>query len=269
MDNIIKNKRFDEERALYNLKDTEVNGCVFAGENDGESVLKEARNIVVSNCSFSLRYPLWHVKKYELLDSSFDGKTRAPIWYSDDGIIKNCSLNGVKMLRECNNTSITKSNIVSPEFGWKCNNVEIVDSSIESEYIFLDSKEIKLQDVRFKGKYEEWIKFFLKGIIEIAANSIDTITKIVLLKEEVNNKINSLTFKNKDTYFNVVNYLYRRPYFTSNDLIDEFKLTKPTVSKIINELVELGIVVPTSSKQRYVTYKYERYVEILERGTEI
>ena len=124
-------------------------------------------------------------------------------------------------------------------------------------------------DVRFKGKYEEWIKFFLKGIIEISANSIDTITKIVLLKEEVNNKINSLTFKNKDTYFNVVNYLYRRPYFTSNDLIDEFKLTKPTVSKIINELVELGIVVPTSSKQRYVTYKYERYVEILERGTEI
>ena len=126
-----------------------------------------------------------------------------------------------------------------------------------------------LMDVRFKGKYEEWIKFFLKGIVEIAANSIDTITKIVLLKEEVNNKINSLTFKNKDTYFNVVNYLYRRPYFTSNDLIDEFKLTKPTVSKIINELVELGIVVPTSSKQRYVTYKYERYVEILERGTEI
>lgn len=126
-----------------------------------------------------------------------------------------------------------------------------------------------LMDVRFKGKYEEWIKFFLKGIIEISANSIDTITKIVLLKEEVNNKINSLTFKNKDTYFNVVNYLYRRPYFTSNDLIDEFKLTKPTVSKIINELVELGIVVPTSSKQRYVTYKYERYVEILERGTEI
>ena len=126
-----------------------------------------------------------------------------------------------------------------------------------------------LMDVRFKGKYEEWVKFFLRGIIEIASNSIDTITNIGLLKEEVNKKISSLTYKNKDTYINVVNYLYKHPYFTSNDIIDEFKFTKPTVSKIINELVKLGIVVPTSSKQRYVTYKYERYVEILERGTEI
>ncbi|MDY3829708.1 MAG: hypothetical protein SOZ65_02070, partial [Erysipelotrichaceae bacterium] len=29
-----------------------------------------------------------------------------------------------------------------------------------------------LMDVRFKGKYEEWLKFFLKGIIEMSKNSI-------------------------------------------------------------------------------------------------
>ncbi len=126
-----------------------------------------------------------------------------------------------------------------------------------------------LMDVRFKGKYEEWIKFFLKGIIEMSSSSIDTINKIAELKERVNNSINSLNFKNKETYFNVMNYLYRHPYFSSNDLIEEFKLTKPTVSKIIKELVDLNIIVPTSDKQRYVTYKFEKYVEILEHGTEI
>ncbi len=126
-----------------------------------------------------------------------------------------------------------------------------------------------LMDVRFKGKYEEWIKFFLKGIIEMSSSSIDTINKIAELKERVNNSINSLNFKNKETYFNVMNYLYRHPYFSSNDLIEEFKLTKPTVSKIIKELVDLNIIVPTSDKQRYVTYKFEKYVEILEYGTEI
>ena len=126
-----------------------------------------------------------------------------------------------------------------------------------------------LMDVRFKGKYEEWIKFFLKGIIEMSKNSIDTINKITLLKEEINSLINSLSFKNKDTYYNVMNYLYRHPYFNSNDLILEFKLTKPTVSKIIKELTNLNIIVPTSEKQRYVTYKFIKYVEILEHGTEI
>ena len=153
MRNIIKNQTFDEERALYNLKDTEVLGCIFAGEKDGESVLKETRNISVKNSKFSLRYPLWHAKKYELINSTFDEKTRAPIWYSDDGLIENCKLEGIKLLRECNNTNIKKSEIISPEFGWKCSNVDVKDTKIISEYIFLDSKNITLENVEFEGKY--------------------------------------------------------------------------------------------------------------------
>ena len=151
--NIIENQTFDEERALYNLKDTEVKNCTFAGEKDGESVLKETRNICVRDCVFSLRYPLWHAKKYELINSVFDEKTRAPIWYSDEGLIENCKLNGIKMLRECNNAIIRNSEIISPEFGWKCNNVTIEDTKIESEYIFLDSKNIKIKHIEFQGKY--------------------------------------------------------------------------------------------------------------------
>ena len=42
-----------------------------------------------------------------------------------------------------------------------------------------------LMDVRFKGKYEEWIKFFLKGIIEISLDAIDTINKINKIKDIV------------------------------------------------------------------------------------
>lgn len=153
MDNKIENMTFDEERALYNLKNTEINNCVFAGKEDGESVLKETRNISVKNCEFSLRYPLWHSEKYELINSKFDDKTRAPIWYSHDGIIDKCNLNGIKLLRECTNTKITNSEIISPEFGWKCDNIEVRDTKIESEYIFLDSKNLKLDNVNFKGKY--------------------------------------------------------------------------------------------------------------------
>ena len=149
----IENQVFDKERALYNLKDTEVSNCIFAGEQDGESVLKETRNIRVVNSKFSLRYPLWHAKKYELIYSTFDDKTRAPIWYSDDGLIDNCDLQGIKLLRECNNTGIKNTNIVSPEFGWKCNGIDVEDSQIISEYIFLDSKNVKLKNVQFQGKY--------------------------------------------------------------------------------------------------------------------
>ena len=46
---------FDEERSLYNLRNADVIDCVFAGPADGESGLKEARNVKRENCRFSLR----------------------------------------------------------------------------------------------------------------------------------------------------------------------------------------------------------------------
>ncbi len=75
----IKNQTYDEERALYNLTGTRVENCVFAGPADGESALKEARDVTVAGCRFSLRYPLWHTHGFHLLDSSMDNLTRAPI----------------------------------------------------------------------------------------------------------------------------------------------------------------------------------------------
>lgn len=95
---LIENKKYDEERALYNIKDTEVKKCIFAGLKDGESVLKETRNIIVNECKFSLRYPMWHVQKYKILNSHLDDKTRASLWYSNDGEIKDTTIIGVKAL---------------------------------------------------------------------------------------------------------------------------------------------------------------------------
>ena len=41
----ICNKQFDEERSLYYLQHADVENCIFAGPADGESVLKEARDV--------------------------------------------------------------------------------------------------------------------------------------------------------------------------------------------------------------------------------
>lgn len=126
-----------------------------------------------------------------------------------------------------------------------------------------------LMDVRFKGKYEEWIKFFLKGIIEMSNNSIDTINNIRTLMTIVNEKIDGLPIKNKSIYYATIKYLYIHPYFDSVDLREYLSLTKPTISKIINELINLDIIVPLDNKQRYVRYVFKEYVDILEKGAEI
>lgn len=149
----ISNQTFDEERALYNLTDADVINCKFEGPQDGESVLKEARDITVKDCSFSLRYPLWHVQNYRLADSTMDVNTRAAIWYAKGGNIENCTLDGIKCLRECDNTSIKGCTVHSPEFGWRCRGVSISQSFMESEYYLFESSDIEIDHLEMKGKY--------------------------------------------------------------------------------------------------------------------
>ncbi len=149
----ITHQQFDAERALYHLQHADVADCVFAGPADGESVLKEARDIGVARCSFSLRYPLWHVDGFTLADSQMDTLTRAAIWYSRHGRITGSVLHGIKAVRECADIELAGCDIESPEFGWKSDGITLRDTRVVSEYLFLDSRDIRLENVRMQGKY--------------------------------------------------------------------------------------------------------------------
>lgn len=150
---IIKDKTFDEERALYHTIGAEIENCTFAGPVDGESVLKEAREIHVDHCRFSLRYPLWHVDHFTLSHSSLDELTRAPIWYAKNGIITHTTIESIKAIRECEHITVKDCQIVSDEFGWKSRDIDLEDSTITSQYIFFDSTDVTLRNVQMKGKY--------------------------------------------------------------------------------------------------------------------
>lgn len=149
----IKNQTFDAERSLYNLSHTDVVNCNFGGPADGESVLKECRDVKVAGCKFSLRYPLWHAEGFVLDGSKMDENTRAPLWYCAGGVISECGIDGIKTLRECKDVSVFKSRINSPEFGWRCDNVLISDCDIQSVYFLFESKNVSLRRVTFLGKY--------------------------------------------------------------------------------------------------------------------
>ncbi len=150
---IIEKKTFDGERALYALGSAVVRDCTFAGPSDGESALKESRDVLVENCRFSLRYPLWHSVDYELVSSVLDEKTRAPIWYSRKGKLSGCEITGVKCLRECDDTFLKDCRISSPEVGWRCREVNIESCDITSEYLLFEASNVRADGLAMHGKY--------------------------------------------------------------------------------------------------------------------
>lgn len=150
---VIADRTFDEERALYHLTDATVNGCTFAGPADGESALKEARRIAVKNSSFSLRYPLWHVKDFSLENSKMDENTRAALWYCQNGTIRHTVLGGIKALRECRGMTLDGVTAVSDEFGWRSRGLTFTDCDITSSYLLFEASNVTIKDFRLRGKY--------------------------------------------------------------------------------------------------------------------
>ena len=153
MMHLIENKTFDEERALYGSCGIELKNCRFDGPADGESALKESREIRVEDCYFNLRYPFWHNSELMVTGSELTPLCRAALWYSDHVYIENTKLHGIKALRECSDITMSGCEIVSPEFGWSVKKIEMKDCSAESEYFMLRSDNLRFDRVRLKGKY--------------------------------------------------------------------------------------------------------------------
>ena len=151
--NKYENQVFDQERALYGSDGIEVSGCRFDGPADGESALKESRNILVRDCFFNLRYPFWHDKHLTIRSSEMTQLCRAALWYSEDITIEDSLLHGIKALRECGDVRISGSDIISPEFGWSVRGLKMKDSSAQSEYFMMRSERLSFDNVKLKGKY--------------------------------------------------------------------------------------------------------------------
>ena len=144
---------FDEERALYGVDGVEVVRCRFEGPADGESAMKEGRNIKVRESAFLLRYPFWHDTHLSIRDSEMTETCRAALWYSRDISIINSRLHGIKALRECDDVSIEGCDIVSQEFGWFSRNVQMRETKAESEYFMLRAADLTMDRVQLCGKY--------------------------------------------------------------------------------------------------------------------
>ncbi len=149
----ITGQTFDEERALYGSEQIEAVNCRFDGPADGESAFKESSEIIARDCYFNLRYPFWHNQGLKIEGGEMTELCRAAIWYSEDIEINNLKMHGIKALRECANVKISGCDIISPEFGWSVSGIEMKDSSVESEYAFMRSDNLKFDQMTLKGKY--------------------------------------------------------------------------------------------------------------------
>jgi Fic family protein len=121
--------------------------------------------------------------------------------------------------------------------------------------------------VRETGDWEEWIAFFLKGVIETANQATETAQKITRLFKADDEKIKRLG-KVSGSVLRLHAYLQKQPVSDTGNAVKGSGLTLPTVIRAFEELEGLGMVRETTGRERKRLYAYVAYLDLLSQGTE-
>ena len=124
----------------------------------------------------------------------------------------------------------------------------------------------RMTEVRSKGNYEQWIKFFLMAIDESAQNAIYTIDELNKLSSKNEKIVENMGRAYKNT-IQVFRYLESNPIIDIGKTAEVLDKSFNTVSAAVKRLVEAGILVKTENASRNRTFAYEEYLNILRQGT--
>lgn len=122
----------------------------------------------------------------------------------------------------------------------------------------------RLMDVRLKGHFEEWIRFFLKGIVVSAEDAYETIEMISKIRNESILKIEAFSGR-KNTLYKVYYYVERNPIIEIGRTAKALGLSFNAVANAVNKLVELEILEQANSYKRNRRYTFSKYLNVLKK----
>lgn len=118
-----------------------------------------------------------------------------------------------------------------------------------------------LTRVRNHNDLMHWFKFFLTGIMVTAQKSISTFDTILQLDKKINQQLKLLGSRGTKAH-QLINYLYNTPIVNAQEIQVALKLTKGTTYKLIESLIQAGILKETTGNQRYRIFVFEDYLAL-------
>ncbi len=125
-----------------------------------------------------------------------------------------------------------------------------------------------LNRVREDGDWEAWLDFFAEAVSVTATQAVDSAQQLVGLANQDRERISGLG-RPAATTLRVHRALLERPLATAGWLARETGISPATVNKSLAHLQRLGIVREITAQKRNRLFKYTRYVEIMDQGTEL
>lgn len=144
---------------------------------------------------------------------------------------------------------------------------------LERPVLFLSSYFKKHQKVYYtrldgyhSGEVEEWLDFFLGGVIEIAKEAIDTVGQITVLRERDTLKIQKLDKRASESAAEILPKLFKMPIINAKKVQEWTMFSRAGSQKFINRFVRMKILYPREQEKKYSqSYIYKDYIDIFSK----
>lgn len=124
-----------------------------------------------------------------------------------------------------------------------------------------------LDRVRTEGDWESWLSFFLDGVKEVGDGAVSTAGRLGEIFGADRTVIEGAG-RRAGSALRVHETLKARPIQSLTSVCDATRLSFPAASSAMNLLIELGIARELTGKRRNRLFVYDRYLVILNEGTD-
>ena len=118
-----------------------------------------------------------------------------------------------------------------------------------------------LMRARTHDDLNQWLKFFLEGVRTTAENSIQTFKDIIILREELENKIVTLG-KRHTSARAFLAYLYRNPVTSAADAAEGLGVSVSTALRLTEDFVNLKILEEETGYKRNRIFAFDDYLKL-------
>jgi len=118
----------------------------------------------------------------------------------------------------------------------------------------------RLTAIRTQGHWEQWLKFFLRGVSVTARAATATAHGIVAMREE-----HRAAVSRNAKALKLLDGLFRQPVVTANRIMEIVGCTHPTAVKLARDLEGRGWLAESTGYERNRVYRYQPYLDLFHR----
>jgi Fic family protein len=119
-----------------------------------------------------------------------------------------------------------------------------------------------LQAIRDKGAFEEWLEFFLTGVLEVSLEASVTARRVLALREQHRDLIASRLGGAAGNGHRTLEYLFEHPIVSVKEVRELIGTTYPAANELVGRLAKIGILTEVTGQARNRRFRYDAYISL-------